>query len=68
MSVVVALSLLHFLWQGAVIGVAAWTVMKLARSASARYYIGVVALGLMAVAPVTTAMYVGRPDFPGRRS
>lgn len=67
MSVVVALSLLHFIWQGALIGATAWLLMKLARTANARYYIGVAALVLMAAAPVVTG-YAGRPDLESRRS
>ncbi len=58
MTVIAAISLLHFLWQGALIGGAAWIAMKIARSASARYAIGVGALLLMAMAPVATAVWV----------
>lgn len=55
MSVVVALSLLHFVWQGLLIGAMAWIAMKIARSASTRYLIGVGAMVLMAAAPVVTS-------------
>ncbi len=58
MSVVVALSLLHFIWEGALIGGAAWIGMKAARTASARYSIGVVALAVMAAAPIATATWI----------
>ena len=65
MSVVVALSLLHFLWQGAVIGLAAWVAMKIARTASARYVIGVIALALMAAAPMVTGAWLRDSVVPG---
>lgn len=65
MSVVVALSLLHFLWQGAVIGAAAWVAMKIARTASARYAIGVAALLVMAMAPVMTGIWGRNSVVPG---
>src|SRR5690242_5459313 len=50
-----AWTLVHFLWQGAVIGLVAFGLVRLARrSASVRYGTGVVALALMLVAPVAT--------------
>ena len=55
MSVVIVGSLLHFLWQGALIGALAWIAMKIARTPQMRYVIGVVALALMASAPIVTA-------------
>jgi beta-lactamase regulating signal transducer with metallopeptidase domain len=54
----IAWALVHFLWQGALIGVGALGLMRIARSANARYVIGVVALGLMLAAPVATAGYL----------
>ena len=47
-----ALSLLHFLWQGAALAALAYVVMALCRSAAARYAVGVTTLGLMIAAPV----------------
>ena len=49
-----ALSLLHFLWQGAALAALAYVMMALCRSAAARYAVGVTTLGLMIVAPVGT--------------
>jgi beta-lactamase regulating signal transducer with metallopeptidase domain/sporulation protein YlmC with PRC-barrel domain len=51
---VLALTLLHFLWQGAALAVVACSVMGLCRSASARYGVGVAALVLMLAAPVAS--------------
>ncbi len=49
-----ALSLLHFLWQGAALAALAYVVMALCRSAGARYAVGVTTLGLMIAAPAGT--------------
>ena len=51
-----ALSLLHFLWQGAALAALAYVLMALCRSASARYSVGVAVMALMIAAPVTTFM------------
>jgi beta-lactamase regulating signal transducer with metallopeptidase domain len=50
----IALALLHFLWQGAVLAAAAYAAMALCRSAAARYVVAVAALTLMAAAPLIT--------------
>jgi beta-lactamase regulating signal transducer with metallopeptidase domain len=49
-----ALSLLHFLWQGAALAALAYVAMAVCRSASGRYAVGVATLGLMLAAPVAT--------------
>ena len=51
-----AWTLLHFLWQGALLGVMAFVLLRLARPdrASTRYAIGVAALGLMLISSVAT--------------
>jgi beta-lactamase regulating signal transducer with metallopeptidase domain len=49
-----ALSLLHFLWQGAALAALAYVAMSVCRSASTRYVVGVATLGLMLLAPVAT--------------
>lgn len=49
-----ALALLHFLWQGAALGALGYAAMALCRTASTRYVIGVGVLALMLVAPVCT--------------
>ena len=49
-----ALALLHFLWQGAALAALAYVVMGLCRSASARYAAGVAMLILMFAAPIGT--------------
>jgi TonB family protein len=54
----IGLALLHFLWQGAVIGLAtAWLLRTLRQSSAAsRYLVGCIALVLMALAPVVTTV------------
>jgi beta-lactamase regulating signal transducer with metallopeptidase domain len=49
-----ALALLHFLWQGAALAALAYVVMALCRNATTRYAVGVGALVLMFAAPVST--------------
>ncbi len=58
-----AWALVHFLWQGALVALAAMAVFRLARrSANARYVAGIAALAVMLVAPsVTTAVIASRP-------
>lgn len=58
----VALALLHFLWQGAALAALAYLAMSLCRSASARYMAGVSALTLMLVAPVATFFALQGPS------
>lgn len=57
-----ALSLLHFLWQGAALAALAYVVMALCRSAAARYAVGVTTLGLMIAAPVGTFLVFRAQD------
>ena len=49
-----ALALLHFLWQGAALAALAYVVTALCRSASARYAVGVGTMVLMFAAPLST--------------
>jgi len=56
-----ALALLHFLWQGAALAALAYVAMSLCRSASTRYVAGVSALALMLVAPVGTFFALQSP-------
>src|SRR5688572_30494923 len=49
-----AAALLHFLWQGSVIALAAATLMRVSRSATVRYTIGIGALVAMLAAPAVT--------------
>jgi protein involved in polysaccharide export with SLBB domain/beta-lactamase regulating signal transducer with metallopeptidase domain len=58
MSVLVAVSLMHFLWQGALIGGLAWMALRVVRTPTMRYAVGVGALLLMAAAPVGTMMWI----------
>jgi beta-lactamase regulating signal transducer with metallopeptidase domain len=53
-----ALALLHFVWQGAVLAAIAYAAMGLCRSASARYAVGVGTLALMLAAPVSTFFFL----------
>jgi beta-lactamase regulating signal transducer with metallopeptidase domain len=57
-----ALSLLHFLWQGAALAALAYVAMSICRSASARYAVGVATLGLMLAAPVATFLVFRSQD------
>lgn len=56
----VALTLLHFVWQGALIHGALVVLLRLAkpRAANVRYGMGVIALALMAAAPMVTATWL----------
>src|SRR6185369_9294872 len=50
-----ALALVHFAWQGTVIGLAAWIGLRVLRvSATARYTVGIVMLAAMLLVPVAT--------------
>jgi len=49
-----ALALLHFLWQGAALAALAYVVMVLCRSATVRYAVAVVTMILMVAAPIGT--------------
>lgn len=53
-----AWTLLHFLWQGAVLGAAAWAALALLsrRRPETRYAVACAGLGLMALAPVATLL------------
>ncbi len=51
---IVALTLLHFLWQGAALAAVAYVSLSLLRSASTRYTFLVGLLVLMLAAPVAT--------------
>ena len=55
---IAAWALLHFVWQGAAIALGALLALRLARSASTRYVVGVIALALMACAPVVTVFVI----------
>ncbi|MGQ0642300.1 MAG: hypothetical protein ACT4P6_16250 [Gemmatimonadaceae bacterium] len=61
---IAALTLLHFLWQGALIHLALVTILSLARprTSHVRYFISTLALGLMAVAPIVTAIRLSQTD------
>jgi len=50
----IALALIHFLWQGAVLAAFAYAAMILCRSAASRYAVGITMLALMLAAPVIT--------------
>lgn len=53
---ILAWALVHFLWQGALIGLAAFALTRVARTAVARYTIGVAALAAMLAAPAITVV------------
>ena len=60
MKAAAASAIINFLWQGAAIGAVAALGFSLSRSPRIRYLIGIGALVLMAVAPITTAIVVAR--------
>ena len=54
-TLTLASTLLHFLWQGAIVGLSAFAILRYARlTAGTRYVVGVVALAAMLVSPVVT--------------
>ncbi len=54
-----AWALLHFLWQGALLGLSAIVLFRLfSRSANARYSVGIITLALMLAAPITTTIWI----------
>ena len=57
-----AAALLHFLWQGLLIALAAMALMRAARTAAVRYTIGIVALVAMLAAPATTVAILLNAD------
>ena len=50
-----ATALLHFLWQGSLIALAAAVLMRVTRAAAVRYAVGIGALVAMLAAPATSA-------------
>ena len=58
-------TLLHFCWQGAVIGATLWCALQLLgrRSAQTRYVAACVALGMMMLAPLATLLRVGTAEY-----
>ena len=58
---VVAWTLLHFLWQGALIAGAAAVAMHTARTPLMRYAIGAGGLAIMSIAPIATLAWLLRP-------
>jgi beta-lactamase regulating signal transducer with metallopeptidase domain len=52
----IALTLLHFLWQGTALAMVAYVGMQVCRSASTRYVIAVAMLVIMAAAPAVTLL------------
>lgn len=57
-----AWSLVHFVWQGAVIAIIAFAAMRATRLADGRYLLGVGALGAMLLAPVLTTVALFSPE------
>lgn len=51
-----ALTLLHFLWQGAALAALAYAAMSLCRTSASRYVVGVALLTAMAAAPAVTLL------------
>jgi beta-lactamase regulating signal transducer with metallopeptidase domain len=59
-----ALSLLHFIWQGTALAALAYTVMAFCRSAAARYAVGVGTMALMLAAPPITFLALRSQEQP----
>jgi beta-lactamase regulating signal transducer with metallopeptidase domain len=59
-----ALALLHFLWQGAALAALAYVVMALCRTTASRYVVGVATLALMLAAPVATFVFFRAQEQP----
>ena len=59
-------TLLHFLWQGAVVAILLAVALRLARrsSAAVRYALGCMALGLLLLAPVATFVALSGSSSP----
>ncbi|HEY4590936.1 MAG TPA: hypothetical protein VIJ61_00930, partial [Thermoanaerobaculia bacterium] len=59
-AIVTAQALTHFLWQGALVGLAAWIALSLLEraKASTRYAVALGALLLMAALPFATAVWL----------
>ena len=57
-------TLLHFVWQGALIGLITYLILRVVRPslASTRYLISVAALGLVLVAPIVSFVSIAKDD------
>lgn len=53
-----AWTLLHFLWQGSLLGLAHWLALRNLRSATARYVVSLIALGCVLLTPVATFLHL----------
>ncbi len=58
-------ALVHFVWQGAVVGAAAWLVLSLTRRAASRYVVAAAALGVAALLFVATTVAARGGDAGG---
>jgi beta-lactamase regulating signal transducer with metallopeptidase domain len=59
-----ALSLLHFLWQGVALAGFAYSLMTFCRRAATRYMVGVGTMALMLAAPAITFLVLRSPEQP----
>ena len=65
---ILAWALVHFFWQGALIGLVAFGLMRVPRfGAATRYAIGVGALAAMLLAPISTAAFLATDSASGPR-
>src|SRR3954447_7215406 len=67
-ALVIGWALLHFLWQGAIVGVLAAAALAALRSSAAdvRYVVATIALSLMLTLPVVTATQMWTSGRPAR--
>lgn len=65
---ILALALLHFLWQGAALAALAYVAMALFRSAATRYVVAVAAMMLMVSAPIVTFWVLQAQEQTGARA
>ena len=65
LTTALAQALMHFVWQGALIGLIAFAVWRLRRfSSHARYLTGILALAAMLIAPLATTAYLMKTAAP----
>jgi len=56
-----ALALVHFIWQGALLAAAGWVLIRVSKTPSIRYVIGIATMGAMLSAPALTFVAVTYP-------
>ena len=52
-------AIVHFAWQGLIVGAAAWAALTLARSPRVRHAIGLIAMAILLACPIATLAWIG---------